>query len=262
MTPIRIIPCLDTADGRVVKGVNFVDLVDAGDPVEIARAYQDAGARELALLDIKATTENRETRADLVRRVSGALTIPLTVGGGMRNVDEMKVILDAGAARVSVNTAAILDPELIGRAAGAFGSARLVVAIDARGCKEGGGEGDGREGGGWEIVTHGGSRRTGIDPVEFARRAEALGAGEILLTSMDRDGTRDGFDLALTRAVADAVAIPVIASGGVGTLQHFVDGVREGHAAGVLAASVFHFGTFSIAQVRAALQEAGIEAAS
>ncbi|MBW7921246.1 MAG: imidazole glycerol phosphate synthase subunit HisF [Rubellimicrobium sp.] len=252
MMTTRIIPCLDTADGRVVKGVNFVDLVDAGDPVEVARAYQAAGATELALLDINATNENRETRADLVRRTAAAITIPLTVGGGMRSVEEMQAILDAGAARVSVNTAAINDPDLIARAAKAFGSARLVVAIDVRQDAPGK----------WDIVTHGGQRRTGLDPVEFARRAESLGAGEILLTSMDRDGTKDGFDIPLTRAVADAVTIPVIASGGVGTLEHFVEGVRDGHAAGVLAASVFHFGTFSIADVRAALEAAGIAVAA
>ncbi len=249
---VRIIPCLDTADGRVVKGVNFVDLVDAGDPVEIARAYEAAGARELALLDINATNENRETRADLVRRTTEALTIPLTVGGGMRSVAEMETILAAGAARVSVNTAAILDPDLIARAARAFGSERLVVAIDVRS------PGPGQ----WNVVTHGGKRATGIDPVDFARRAESLGAGEILLTSMDRDGTKDGFDIPLTRAVADTVKIPVIASGGVGTLDHFVEGVRDGHAAGVLAASVFHFGIFSIAQVRTALESAGIAVAT
>jgi len=248
MLKTRIIPCLDVADGRVVKGVNFVDLVDAGDPVESARAYDAAGADELAFLDINATQENRATMLDLVSRTAESCFLPLTVGGGVRSTADMRALLLAGADKVSMNSAAVADPELIARAADAFGSQCVVVAIDARAT------GPDR----WEIFTHGGRRPTGIDAVDFARRAAALGAGELLLTSMDRDGTGAGFDIPLTRAVADAVPVPVIASGGVGTLDHFVEGVRDGHAAGVLAASVFHFGTFSIAQVKAHLAATGI----
>ncbi|MCC7319610.1 MAG: imidazole glycerol phosphate synthase subunit HisF [Rubellimicrobium sp.] len=248
MLKTRIIPCLDVADGRIVKGVNFVDLVDAGDPVEAARAYDAAGADELTFLDINATHENRATMFDLVSRTAEACFMPLTVGGGVRTAGDVRALLLAGADKVSFNSAAVADPDVVARAADRFGSQCIVVAIDARAVAPGR----------WEIFTHGGRRPTGIDAVDFAIRMAGRGAGEILLTSMDRDGTRAGFDIALTRAVADAVAVPVIASGGVGALGHFVDGVREGHASGVLAASVFHFGTFSIPEVKAHMAAAGI----
>ncbi len=248
MLKTRIIPCLDVADGRVVKGVNFVNLRDAGDPVEAARAYDAAGADELCFLDIHATHENRGTMYDLVTRTAEACFMPLTVGGGVRTPQDVRALLRAGADKVSFNSAAVADPDVVADAAGRFGSQCIVVAIDARTVAPGR----------WEIFTHGGRRATGIDAVEFAVRMAAKGAGEILLTSMDRDGTQAGFNLALTRAVADAVGIPVIASGGVGTLDHLVEGVREGHAAAVLAASVFHFGTFTIGAAKAHMAAAGI----
>ena len=248
MLKTRIIPCLDVADGRVVKGVNFVNLRDAGDPVEAARAYDAAGADELCFLDIHATHENRGTMYDLVTRTAEACFMPLTVGGGVRPPQDGRALLRAGADKVSFNSAAVADPDVVAEAAARFGAQCIVVAIDARTVAPGR----------WEIFTHGGRRATGIDAVEFAVRMAEKGAGEILLTSMDRDGTQGGFNLALTRAVADAVAIPVIASGGVGTLDHLVEGVREGHASAVLAASVFHFGTFTIGAAKAHMAAAGI----
>ena len=248
MLKTRIIPCLDVADGRVVKGVNFVNLRDAGDPVEAARAYDAAGADELCFLDIHATHENRGTMYDLVTRTAEACFMPLTVGGGVRTPQDVRALLRAGADKVSFNSAAVADPDVVAEAAARFGAQCIVVAIDARTVAPGR----------WEIFTHGGRRATGIDAVEFAVRMAEKGAGEILLTSMDRDGTQAGFNLALTRAVADAVDIPVIASGGVGTLDHLVEGVREGHASAVLAASVFHFGTFPIGAAKAHMAAAGI----
>ena len=248
MLKTRIIPCLDVADGRVVKGVNFVNLRDAGDPVEAARAYDAAGADELCFLDIHATHENRGTMYDLVTRTAEACFMPLTVGGGVRTPQDVRALLRAGADKVSFNSAAVADPDVVAEAAARFGAQCIVVAIDARTVAPGR----------WEIFTHGGRRATGIDAVEFAVRMAEKGAGEILLTSMDRDGTQAGFNLALTRAVADAVDIPVIASGGVGTLDHLVEGVREGHASAVLAASVFHFGTFTIGAAKAHMAAAGI----
>jgi len=248
MLKIRIIPCLDVADGRVVKGVNFVDLRDAGDPVDAARAYDAAGADELCFLDIHATHENRGTMHDVVRRTAEACYIPLTVGGGVRTAEDVRALLLAGADKVSFNSAAVANPDVVREAADRFGSQCIVVAIDAKTV------GPGK----WEIFTHGGRKPTGIDAVEFARRVEARGAGEILLTSMDRDGTREGFNLPLTRAVADAVSIPVIASGGVGMLEHLVDGVTRGGASAVLAASIFHFGEHSIAGAKAHMAAAGI----
>lgn len=248
MLKTRIIPCLDVADGRVVKGVNFVDLVDAGDPVEAAAAYDTAGADELCFLDIHATHENRGTMFDLVRRAAERCFIPLTVGGGVRSPEDVRDLLLAGADKVSLNSAAVADPDVIARCADHFGSQCIVAAIDAKAVAPGR----------WEIFTHGGRRATGIDAVAFAVLLSEKGAGEILLTSMDRDGTKAGFDIALTRAVADAVPVPVIASGGVGSLDDFVAGVRDGHASAVLAASVFHFGTFTIAQVKNHMAAAGI----
>lgn len=248
MLKVRIIPCLDVDRGRVVKGVNFVNLADAGDPVAAAAAYDAAGADELCLLDIHATHENRGTMFDLVTRTAERCFMPLTVGGGVRTVGDVRALLLAGADKVSFNSAAVADPEVVARAADRFGAQAIVVAVDARTVAPGR----------WEIFTHGGRRPTGIDAVEFAVRVAALGAGEILLTSMDRDGTRAGFNLPLTRTVADAVDIPVIASGGVGTLDHLVEGVTEGHASAVLAASIFHFGTFTIAQAKAHMAAAGI----
>ena len=248
MLKTRLIPCLDVADGRVVKGVNFVDLVDAGDPVEAARAYDAAGADEICFLDIHATHENRATMLDVVRRTAEQCFIPLTVGGGVKGPEDVRALLLAGADKVSLNSAAVADPTVVRRCADRFGSQCIVVAIDAKQVAPGR----------WEIFTHGGRRATGVDALAFARRVESEGAGEILLTSMDRDGTRDGFDLALTRAVVEAVDVPVIASGGVGTLDHLVAGVTEGGASAVLAASIFHFGTHSIAEAKAHMAAAGI----
>jgi cyclase len=248
MLKVRVIPCLDVRDGRVVKGVNFVDLRDAGDPVEAARAYDAAGADELCFLDISASREARGTLLDLARRTAEQCFMPLTVGGGVRTPEDVRALLLAGADKVSFNTAAVADPDVVARSAEKFGNQCIVVAIDAKATAPGR----------WEIFTHGGSRATGIDAVGFARDMAAHGAGEILLTSMDRDGTKVGYDLALTRAVADAVGVPVIASGGVGTLAHLVDGVREGHASAVLAASIFHFGQHTIAEAKAAMAAAGI----
>ncbi|MGH7013247.1 MAG: imidazole glycerol phosphate synthase subunit HisF [Stellaceae bacterium] len=248
MLKVRVIPCLDVKDGRVVKGVNFVDLVDAGDPVEQATVYDAEGADELTFLDITASAENRDTLYDVVRRTAERCFMPLTVGGGVRSVDDIHKLLLAGADKASINTAAVARPELVREAAEKFGSQCIVVAIDAKQA------GTGK----WEVFTHGGRRATGIDAGEWAKRMAAGGAGEILLTSMDRDGTQRGFDVALTRAIADAVAIPVIAAGGVGALAHLVEGVRDGHASAVLAASIFHFGTFRVAEAKAALKAAGI----
>ena len=248
MLKTRIIPCLDVADGRVVKGINFVDLVDAGDPVDAARAYDAAGADELCFLDINATHENRGTMFDVVRRTAEQCYIPLTVGGGVRTAEDVRDLLLAGADKVSFNSAAVANPDVLSEAADRFGSQCIVCAIDAKTTADGK----------WEIFTHGGRRATGIDAVAFAKTAAAKGAGEILLTSMDRDGTKAGFNLPLTRAIADAVPVPVVASGGVGTLDHLVDGVTEGHASAVLAASIFHFGTYTIAQAKAHMAAAGI----
>jgi cyclase len=245
----RIIPCLDVKDGRVVKGVNFVGLRDAGDPVEAARAYDAAGADELCFLDITASHERRGTLLDVVRRTAERCFMPLTVGGGVRTNEDVRALLLAGADKVSFNTAAVNDPEVIAAASRKFGAQCIVVAIDAKTVSPGK----------WEIFTHGGRTATGIDAVDFAKLMEAKGAGEILLTSMDRDGTRSGFNLPLTRAVADAVGIPVIASGGVGTLHHLVEGVTEGHASAVLAASIFHFGEHSIGEAKRHMQAAGVE---
>ncbi|MCZ8316118.1 imidazole glycerol phosphate synthase subunit HisF [Phreatobacter sp.] len=249
---IRIIPCLDVKDGRVVKGVQFVDLIDAGDPVEAAKAYDAAGADELTFLDITASSDDRRTMFDVVTRTAEACFMPLTVGGGVRTVEDIRALLQSGADKVSINTAAVTDRAFVGRAADKFGNQCIVVAIDARKVSADG------ETERWEIFTHGGRKPTGIDAVAYAREVVALGAGEILLTSMDRDGTKSGFDLKLTRAIADAVPVPVIASGGVGTLDHFVEGVRDGGATGVLAASVFHFGTFTIGEVKRHMQAAGL----
>lgn len=248
MLKARIIPCLDVKDGRVVKGINFVDLRDAGDPVEQATVYDAAGADELCFLDITASHEKRGILFDVVARTAERCFMPLTVGGGVRTNDDVRQLLLAGADKVSINTAAVHRPEFVGEAATKFGSQCITVAIDAKSV------GPDR----WEIFTHGGREPTGIDAVEWARRMEGLGAGEILLTSMDRDGARTGFDIALTRTVADAVGIPVIASGGVGTLDHMVEGVRDGHASAVLAASIFHFGTFSIPETKAHMAAAGV----
>ncbi len=248
MLKTRIIPCLDVKDGRVVKGVNFTQLVDAGDPVAAARAYNDAGADELCFLDINATHENRGTMYDLATRTAEACFMPLTIGGGVRTVEDVRNLLLAGADKVSFNSAAVANPDVLSEAALRFGSQCIVCAIDARTVAPGR----------WEIYTHGGRRETGIDAVEFAVMAAQKGAGELLLTSMDRDGTRAGFNIALTRAIADAVDIPVIASGGVGTLDHLVEGVTQGHASAVLAASIFHFGTFTIGQAKAHMAAAGI----
>jgi cyclase len=248
MLKTRIIPCLDVADGRVVKGVNFVDLIDAGDPVEAAKAYDAAGADELCFLDIMATEDNRSTMYDLVTRTAEQCFMPLTVGGGVRTPEDVRNLLLAGADKVSFNSAAVARPDVVAEAADRFGSQCIVVAIDAKTTAPGK----------WEIFTHGGRRSTGIDAVDFARTVAAKGAGEILLTSMDRDGTKQGFNIPLTRTIADAVEIPVIASGGVGTLDHLVEGITEGHASAVLAASIFHFGTFTIGQAKVHMAAAGI----
>ncbi|MBY6015703.1 imidazole glycerol phosphate synthase subunit HisF [Qipengyuania gaetbuli] len=251
---IRVIPCLDVADGRVVKGVNFVDLKDAGDPVEQAQAYDRAGADELCFLDISASHEGRGTLLEMVRRTAAVCFMPLTVGGGVRSVEDARALLLAGADKVAVNSAAVSRPELVREIAEKFGSQCVVASVDARAKTEGEGFR------GWEIYTHGGRKPTGIDAVEHAQRLAELGAGELLVTSMDGDGTKQGYDLELTRAIADSVSVPVIASGGVGTLQHLVDGVTEGHASAVLAASIFHFGEYSIAEAHTALRAAGLPA--
>ena len=247
MLKARVIPCLDVKDGRVVKGVNFVDLRDAGDPVESAKAYDEAGADELCFLDITASHENRGIIFDVVARTAEQCFMPLTVGGGVRAVEDIRKLLLAGADKVSINTAAVNDPALVKAAAEKFGSQCIVVAIDAK-----------RAGDHWEIFTHGGRTPTGIDAIDFARKVTELGAGELLLTSMDRDGTGDGFDIDLTRAICDAVPVPVIASGGVGTLDHLVEGIRDGGATAVLAASIFHFGTYTIAEAKRHMAAAGV----
>jgi cyclase len=248
MLKIRIIPCLDVKDGRVVKGVNFVDLKDAGDPVEQARVYDAEGADELCFLDITASHENRGTLYDVVSRTAEQCFMPLTVGGGVRTVEDIRKLLLAGADKVSINTAAVKTPEFVGEAAEKFGSQCIVVALDAKQVAPGR----------FEIFTHGGRNATGIDAVAWAKRMTDYGAGEILLTSMDRDGTRAGYNIALTRAVADAVNVPIIASGGVGNLDHFVEGVRDGHASAVLAASIFHFGQYTLNAAKEHLRAAGI----
>jgi len=247
MLKVRIIPCLDVKDGRVVKGVNFVGLRDAGDPVEQAQVYDRAGADELCFLDITASHEDRDIIFDVVSRTAEACFMPLTVGGGVRTVDDIRKLLLAGADKVSINTAAVTNPEFVREAATKFGSQCIVVAIDAKSTGENT----------WEVFTHGGRNATGLDAIEWARRMADYGAGEILLTSMDRDGTKSGFDVGLTRAISDAISIPVIASGGVGSLDHLVDGAREGHASAVLAASIFHFGEHSIAEAKAHMDQAG-----
>ena len=252
MLKIRIIPCLDVKDGRVVKGINFVDLKDAGDPVEAAAAYDAAGADELCFLDITASHEARGILLDIVTRTAERCFMPLTVGGGVRTVDDIRKLLEAGADKVSINTAAVTNRQFVKEASEKFGAQCIVVAIDAKRVSKDG------EADRWEIFTHGGRKPTGIDAIAFAKEVVALGAGEILLTSMDRDGTKAGFDLKLTRAIADAVSVPVIASGGVGNLDHLVDGVREGHASAVLAASIFHFGTYSIPQAKKHMADAGV----
>jgi imidazole glycerol-phosphate synthase subunit HisF len=249
---VRVIPCLDVKDGRVVKGVNFVGLRDAGDPVEAAVAYDSAGADELCFLDITASHEDRNIILDVVRRTAEACFMPLTVGGGVRTVEDIRALLQSGADKVSINTAAVNRRGFVKEAAEKFGDQCIVVAIDARKASEPG------EPDRWEIFTHGGRRPTGLDAVAYAKEVVALGAGEILLTSMDRDGTRQGFDIDLTRAVADAVAVPVIASGGVGNLEHLIAGVRNGHAAAVLAASIFHFGEFTISEAKRHMAAAGL----
>lgn len=244
----RLIPCLDVDDGRVVKGVKFLEIRDAGDPVEVARRYDAEGADEITFLDITASSSERETILHVVEAVAAEVFIPLTVGGGVRRVEDVRRLLNAGADKVGINTAAVHDPELVARAADAVGEQCIVVAIDAK-----------QVGAGWEVFTHGGRRGTGLDAIDWARRMQANGAGEILLTSMDRDGTKIGFDLALTRAISDAVEIPVIASGGVGTLDDLADGVLEGGADAVLAASIFHFGQFTVREAKAHMAERGIE---
>lgn len=244
----RIIPCLDVDQGRVVKGVNFVNIRDAGDPVEVSKRYNEQGADEITMLDITATHEGRGTMLDTVRAIAGEVFIPLTVGGGIRTVDDIRAMLNAGADKIAINSAAIFNPDFVREASQRFGAQCIVVAIDAKQVDDH-----------WEIFTHGGRKPTGIDAVAWARKMEAYGAGEILLTSMDRDGVKTGFDLALTRAVADAVNIPVIASGGVGNLEHLAEGINQGHADAVLAASIFHFGEFSIRQAKQHMQDRQIE---
>ena len=252
MLKVRVIPCLDVKDGRVVKGVKFLQLRDAGDPVEAAIAYDAAGADELCFLDITASHEDRATMFDVVRRTAERCFMPLTVGGGVRTVDDIRALLQSGADKVSINTAAVARRAFVKEAAEKFGDQCIVVAIDARRTSAPGVVPR------WEIFTHGGRKPTGIDAVEYAREVTALGAGEILLTSMDRDGTREGFDIGLTRAVADAVTVPVIASGGVGSLDHLASGVRDGHAAAVLAASIFHFGEFTVAEAKRHMAASGL----
>jgi cyclase len=248
MLKTRIIPCLDVKDGRVVKGVNFVNLVDAGDPVEQARLYDEAGADELTFLDITASSDHRDTILDVAARTAEQCFMPLTIGGGVRATDDIRKLLLAGADKVSINTAAVKRPEFVAEAAERFGAQCIVVAVDARrsGPRK------------WEVFTHGGRQATGIDAIDWTRRMAASGAGEIMLTSMDRDGTKDGFDIELTRTVADALPIPVVASGGVGNLDHLVEGVRDGHASAVLAASIFHFGTYTIQQAKQHMARAGV----
>ncbi len=249
----RIIPCLDVDKGRVVKGVQFVDIKDAGDPVEVAKRYDEQGADEITFLDITASHEDRETTVHTVERMASQVFIPLTVGGGIRKLEDIRTMLNAGADKVSINTAAVFNPEFVGEAAARFGSQCIVVAIDAKQVSAP------EEPKRWEIFTHGGRKPTGLDAIEWARRMISLGAGEILLTSMDRDGTKIGFDLDLTRAISDAVPVPVIASGGVGELQHLVDGVKEGGADAVLAASIFHFGQHSIPEAKQFMAAQGVE---
>ena len=248
----RIIPCLDCDKGRVVKGVKFLDIRDAGDPVEISKRYSDAGADEITFLDITASHEGRETTVHTVESIAGQVFIPLTVGGGIRTLEDIRTMLNAGADKVAINTAAVFNPEFVREAAARFGSQCIVLAMDA---KKVSGQGESDR---WEIFTHGGRKATGIDAIEWAKRMVAFGAGELLLTSMDRDGTKSGFDLALNRAISDSVSVPIIASGGVGTLQDLVDGVVEGHADAVLAASIFHFGEFTIEQAKQYMSEKGI----
>ncbi|WP_237154332.1 imidazole glycerol phosphate synthase subunit HisF [Oryzibacter oryziterrae] len=252
MLKARVIPCLDVKDGRVVKGVNFVDLVDAGDPVEAAAAYDAAGADELCFLDITASHEKRGILLDVVRRTAERCFMPLTVGGGVRSVEDIRALLLAGADKASIMSAAVHDRQLVKRAADKFGDQCIVVAVDAKRVSADG------ETPRWEVFTHGGRTATGIDPIEYAQEVVSLGAGEILLTSMDRDGTKSGFDIELTRRIADSVHVPVIASGGVGTLDHLVEGIRDGHATAVLAASIFHFGTFTIGEAKQHMAAAGI----
>ena len=250
MLSVRIIPCLDVRDGRVVKGVNFVNLIDAGDPVEQAKAYEKQGADELVFLDITASSDNRAIMRDVVERTAGQCFMPLTVGGGLRTLEDIRLMLNAGADKVSLNTSAISNHDLVSEASAKFGNQCIVVAIDAKR------DGEGR----WNVYTHGGRNRTELDAVEWAKEVERRGAGEILLTSMDCDGTKDGYDIELTRAVSDAVTIPVIASGGAGTLGHLVDAVKRGGASAVLAASIFHFGTYTIEQAKEAMVAAGLPA--
>jgi cyclase len=252
MFKVRVIPCLDVKDGRVVKGINFVNLRDAGDPVEAAIAYDEAGADELTFLDITASHEDRDIMLDVVQRTAEACFMPLTVGGGVRTIDDIRALLSSGADKVSINTAAVARRAFVKEAAEKFGDQCIVVAIDAKKVSPPG------EAERWEIFTHGGRKPTGLDAIAYAREVVSLGAGEILLTSMDRDGTRQGFDIALTCAVADAVTVPVIASGGVGNLQHLVEGIRDGHASAVLAASIFHFGEFSVRDAKAFMAKAGL----
>jgi cyclase len=252
MFKVRVIPCLDVKDGRVVKGINFVNLRDAGDPVEAAIAYDEAGADELTFLDITASHEDRDIMLDVVQRTAEACFMPLTVGGGVRTIDDIRALLSSGADKVSINTAAVARPAFVKEAAEKFGDQCIVVAIDAKKVSPRG------EAERWEIFTHGGRKPTGLDAIAYAREVVSFGAGEILLTSMDRDGTRQGFDIALTCAVADAVTVPVIASGGVGNLQHLVEGIRDGHASAVLAASIFHFGEFSVRDAKAFMAKAGL----
>lgn len=249
----RIIPCLDVDNGRVVKGVKFVDIRDAGDPVEVARRYDAEGADELTFLDITASSDNRDTMVHVVEQVAGEVFIPLTVGGGIRTLEDIRRMLNAGADKVGINTAAVFNPDFVREASERFGSQCIVVAIDAKQVR---GDGAGPR---WEIFTHGGRKPTGLDAIDWARRMVDLGAGELLLTSMDRDGTREGFDLALTRAISDAVPVPVIASGGVGNLDHLADGVLQGRADAVLAASIFHFAEYSVGEAKAHMQSRGIE---
>ena len=249
----RVIPCLDVKDGRVVKGVNFVDLIDAGDPVEAAKAYDAAGADELCFLDITASSDNRETIFDVVAETAEHCFMPLTVGGGVRTVADIRRLLLAGADKVAINTAAVNNPDFVAEAADKFGNQCIVVSVDAKKTSRPG------EADLWEIFTHGGRTPTGIEAIGFARKMVDRGAGEIMLTSMDRDGTKSGYDIALTRAIADAVRVPVIASGGVGTLDHLVEGIRDGHATAVLAASIFHFGTYTIRQAKEHMSDAGID---